>query len=594
VAVTTVPALDTVREFPTPEHIAFQFRLAGPGARTCAYLLDLAIRFAVIAALGVVLSLVGVVFAGIAQGLLLVAWFVLEWVASALCEWLWNGRTPGKAALGIRVVGADGLPAGFGACVLRNLLRAADWLPFGFAAGIASMALSPSFQRLGDLAAGTIVIYSSGQRRGKPLVHDEAVVKAAQRIPAEVVAALDGQAARALAQYVQRRRRYGPARRAEIAAHLAAPLAARFALRVRDPDLLLCAVHHLMTNGQGASGMAGRAVALINERRPHWRRLDELIAQPSRGAADRPVELARLYRSACADLALAEAYHLPRAEVDRLHELVAGAHLRFYRRIAVSWRRVAWLTFVRVPALLYGDGCMRTAIGCFFGLFTLAWLAAMADPELAERYLGEQLEQFRDMYASPPQDRDLDEGAAAHGFYIRNNVGIALGSFATGIFAGIGSLFTLVFNGLFLGLVFGAMAAGDEPMRAHFFEFTAAHGPFELVGITIAGAAGLRLGLGLIVRRGLPRLESLRRSAAESVPIIAVAAFLVAAAAPIEAYVSPSALPVGIKRLVGVLCALLLVGYLIGLGRRGRGVGAHLPGARPPGLAADAAEGNAT
>lgn len=156
------------------------------------------------------------------------------------------------------------------------------------------------------------------------------------------------------------------------------------------------------------------------------------------------------------------------------------------------------------------------------------------------------------------------------GFYIFNNVGIALACFASGIFAGLGSLVWLVFNGLYLGLIFGYMAGTSDPTRAHFFEFVSAHGPFELTGIALAGAAGLRLGLGMMVTRGLPRLDSLRRSAMEALPILTVAAVFVAAAAPIEAFVSPSALPLLAKRALMFFCASLVLLYLVGLGARGR------------------------
>jgi uncharacterized RDD family membrane protein YckC len=128
--------LDTIREFPTPEHIAFRFRLAGPTARSLAWLIDLGIRGAVLLGVGLVLWMAGLL---IGIGVWLLLWFVLDWLSGALCEWLWRGQTPGKRALGIRVVGVDGLPAGFSACMLRNILRAADWLPAGFAVGLASM-----------------------------------------------------------------------------------------------------------------------------------------------------------------------------------------------------------------------------------------------------------------------------------------------------------------------------------------------------------------------------------------------------------------------------------------------------------------------
>nr|MBA2481337.1 stage II sporulation protein M [Planctomycetota bacterium] len=272
----------------------------------------------------------------------------------------------------------------------------------------------------------------------------------------------------------------------------------------------------------------------------------------------------------CADLALADAYHLPAAEVTRLHALVASAHLRFYRRMQVSWADIARMVLEDVPARLYGDGCLRVAMAAFFGVFLASMLLGAWNPQLAEAFVGaEDLASLRDMYASSPTGRDSDTGTGMSGFYIFHNVGIALSCFASGVFAGIGSLVWLVFNGLYLGLCFGFMAMVEDPTRAHFFEFTAAHGPFELTGIMLSGAAGLRMGLGMILTNGLPRMESLRRSAADAFPIMAVAAVLVAMAAPIEAFVSPSSLPLGVKRAVGMICACVVLMYLVGLGRFG-------------------------
>jgi uncharacterized membrane protein SpoIIM required for sporulation len=394
---------------------------------------------------------------------------------------------------------------------------------------------------------------------------------------------IDGHAARALAGYVARRRQFHPQRRAEMAEHLAGPLRRRFGLPDRlDADLLLCAAHHALfppapaaKRGAPSAALAasagGKAAAILARRRPDWLRLEGLIANERAAKGVPAIELSRLYRSACADLALAGSYHLPRIHVAYLHGLVAQAHLRFYRRVTASWRRLGHLLLVEVPARLYGDSCLRVALIAFYGTFLVAAALGWARPDLAGVFVGDdQLADLRDMYADAPRGRSSDDGAFMGGFYIFHNVGIALACFASGIFAGVGSLVWLVFNGLYLGLCFGYMAGVEEPTRSHFFEFVSAHGPFELTGIALAGAAGLRLGLGLVVRRGLPRLEALRRSAAEAVPVMAVAGLLVALAAPIEAFVSPSSLPLGAKRALMWLCALALLVYLVGIGGRAR------------------------
>ena len=75
-----------------------------------------------------------------------------------LFETIWNGQTPGKRAFGLRVVRDGGYPITFYASAIRNLIRIADFLPFGFAAGALTIFLQSEYKRLGDLVAGTIVI----------------------------------------------------------------------------------------------------------------------------------------------------------------------------------------------------------------------------------------------------------------------------------------------------------------------------------------------------------------------------------------------------------------------------------------------------
>ena len=575
------PVLDTNASFATPEHIAFSFRVAGPMIRFFAWMVDVVLRVAVLALLAIPILLLGL---QVGTGLWLLLFFAVDWLLGGIIEWRWEGFTPGKRLCRIRVIGVDGLPAGAGACFLRNVLRFADSFP-SFATGLITMVASGRFQRLGDLAAGTLVVYDEGKGAARPpTLADPRVAQAAAGLPAEIQSLVDGATLRTIVAYVARREHLHPSRRAEMARPLADALSRHLAQPLaKDPDLLLCAVYQALaapaTAGSTAGQATSRAAGYLARRQRAWADLEEVLATRGADAADRrtrgdlpaAVRFSSLYRSACADLALADAYHLPATTVGYLHRLVARTHLRFYRRLAIDWPGVARQVLVEVPGRLYGDGCLRIALLSFFGTFLLSALLGALMPEQAHAYLGTDMaDNLREMYAEPPNHRAVGEGAVAYGFYVSNNVGITLSCFASGIFAGIGSLLWLAANGVFLGFCFGYMATVDAATSNHFFEFVLAHGPFELTGIALGGAAGLRLGLGLVRTRGLPRLESLMASARESVPIIAVAAVLVASAAPIEAFISPSALPLWAKAGVAILCALLLMFYLVGLGHLAR------------------------
>ncbi|MFM2090643.1 MAG: hypothetical protein RLZZ127_1132 [Planctomycetota bacterium] len=566
------PPIDTTLAIATSEHSAFRFRVAGPVARLLAWAIDIGATVVAVGAAAAVLLILG--HAGV--GVLLILWFVLYWLAGAVCEWRW-GATPGKFALGLRVVADDGVPAGFGACLLRNLLRYADAMPTA-ATGLVAMLANGRFQRLGDLAAGTLVVYADERwapRAGGP-APDAATRTLAASLPAELSGIVDGAGVRAIAAWAARRAAFHPARRSEMAAPLARALATRLGMAPpTDADRFLHAVHLRLTGGGDGADPATRAGVHLARRRHAWARFETWCAAgvPPRDAPaspdPAPARFAAELRAVSADLALAEAYQLPEPVVDRLHRLVARGNLRFHRGAGGALARIRRAVLVEAPARLYGDPCLRIAAACFFVPFIGCALWGLADPAAAEAWIGTDLaDSFREMYADAPRDRTADQAAAATGFYINNNVGISLACFASGVFAGVGSLVWLLANGVFLGVVFGFMLGAGAPVSAHFAEFVTAHGPFELCGIACSGAAGLRLGLGLVATGGLTVGASLRRSAAQAVPVLAVAAAAVALAAPIEAFVSPSALPVEAKRSVAVLSMAVIVLYLGMLGRR--------------------------
>ena len=156
--------LDTLTTAETPEGIALALRPAGVLSRFLAYGVDFLVRLAVWTAATFAMSQLG----RFGMGLLLVFAFALEWFYPVLFELLPGGATPGKRALGLRVVMDSGLPITPAASLLRNLLRAADFLPLAYAFGVIAMLWRSDFKRLGDLAAGTLVVHVQ-----RPRLHGE-------------------------------------------------------------------------------------------------------------------------------------------------------------------------------------------------------------------------------------------------------------------------------------------------------------------------------------------------------------------------------------------------------------------------------------
>jgi len=142
----------------TPEGVAFALALAGPIARFLAWLIDTLVTVALILVTVYLLLLLVVVSPSVALALVFLAVFVISFGYGIALEWWWRGRTIGKRVLGLRVVDEQGLRLTFPQVVLRNLLRVADMLPALYLVGGAACAVSRRSQRLGDLAAGTVVI----------------------------------------------------------------------------------------------------------------------------------------------------------------------------------------------------------------------------------------------------------------------------------------------------------------------------------------------------------------------------------------------------------------------------------------------------
>jgi uncharacterized RDD family membrane protein YckC len=248
-AASAVP-LDTTARIVTPERIVFRYPLAGPFHRALAYLVDRGVTLA-LAFAGLLLAMAVTLGSPAGIGVFLVAYFVLDWGYTTSCEAFFNGRTLGKRAVGIRVVTEQGVPITGAQAVVRNVVGAADGLlPFFYLTGLGSMLVTSKFQRLGDLAAGTMVIIEERARRsGISRVKDAEVQALLPWLPVRIAAGTE--LARALSDYVRRRERFGPGQREEMAVPLARPLRARYGLPAKaGSDAVLCAVYHRVFLGE--------------------------------------------------------------------------------------------------------------------------------------------------------------------------------------------------------------------------------------------------------------------------------------------------------------------------------------------------------
>lgn len=196
--------LDTIRRVETPEGIEVGMRAAGAVPRFLAYMIDLCIRIAIVIAASSVFGILG----EFGSGLILITAFLVEWFYPVVSEVLWKGKTPGKATMGLRVVMDDGTPVSWSASLMRNLMRMADFLPGMYVTGLLCTLFHRDSKRLGDIAAGTIVIYNDPPEGKSQLPAGKA------RAP-NLPLSMDEQ--RTIVDYAERGVLFSSARRAELA-----------------------------------------------------------------------------------------------------------------------------------------------------------------------------------------------------------------------------------------------------------------------------------------------------------------------------------------------------------------------------------------
>jgi uncharacterized RDD family membrane protein YckC len=219
--------LDNTVEVSTPEQVRFRFAVAGPTRRGLAYLVDAAIRAAILLLLFGVVALMGIDKPGKSTGVVFLALFAVEWGYYVLFEALWGGLSPGKRALGLRVIKEGGYPITPVDSVLRNLLRAADFLPLGYALGLGTMVIDGRFRRLGDLVAGTVVVIEERARVADPLRLSFSVEELDALPPRPNVSSDELEA---IELFLRRKLSLSEAREAELAQMVAPLLAARLSV----------------------------------------------------------------------------------------------------------------------------------------------------------------------------------------------------------------------------------------------------------------------------------------------------------------------------------------------------------------------------
>jgi uncharacterized membrane protein SpoIIM required for sporulation/uncharacterized RDD family membrane protein YckC len=574
----------------TPENVQLRFELAGVGSRVAAATMDLLLIF-----LGFLLLAVGfaVVDSGASDSTgsaTATAWItaILYLITSfaillyfTLFEALAGGRTPGKRALGIRVVMDTGRPLSSGAAVIRNLLRLVDmFFPLApFLPGLLIIFLSKSGKRLGDLAAGTLVVRDRPTEWGLGSVGQASEPAALVELgPPE----LTEEEFRLLDRFLSRISELTAEAQTRMTLDLARRFETRVVRRTTDPQAYLVqlfteerAKRRGRFGTRARPGEPGRvavtAERFVERKRESWEAFRAVATRIERPgvralpAAEIPAFAAR-YREVAADLARAQTYGVDPQLIEYLERLTAAGHnalYRFRRRDQIPIARAVLADFP--AAVVTSWRYVLAAFLCFMIPAVAGYTVIRQRPDLADEIVSPVMvsraqsaadREARGIGYAQSANEELPVIAAA---IISNNIMVCFYAFTGGLLAGLFSVYSLGMNGWSLGLGFGVFA--NYHAALYLGTFVAGHGVLELTAIFISGGAGFRLAHAIIAPGDRTRRDALVVDGAVAGRMIGAVVTLLAIAGTIEGLLSASDAPALVKFGVSGLSAVFLFLY---------------------------------
>ncbi|HEV2180738.1 MAG TPA: stage II sporulation protein M [Gemmatimonadaceae bacterium] len=594
----SVASFDQQVDVETPEQVVLSYTLAGIGARAVAAIVDaIALSLIIYAVLVSMSLLVKLAPSGskltpeasstFAIAIVILVIFGLEMGYYVLFEALWDGQTPGKRLLRIRVVQDGGYSVSFGASAVRNIARIVDGQPgFLYGVGVIAAALNKSGKRLGDMMAGTFVVQERVEHA--PVV---AAVAPSSDSAAPAIASLSASEYELLERFLSRAPSLAPERLALLADRLSVKLAPHMpndALPLLDRLRILYAREREARSrglaARGAKGAARERHAIVARSSARWSSFAALLRDAQRRGLRHLSEtevsdFVAQYREIATDLA-----RLTTASRDTqsdalfyLSRLVAGGHNLLYRQRSVTGSAALRFVAVNVPREMRRSwGYIAIAALCLFGPMAVAYQAVVNDPLLAEALLPPgMIDRANEGVArAKTGDRTYVEIKSfmrpiAASSIIANNIQVTYTVFVFGITFGLGTLLMLVTNGVSIGAALGLyQSKGILPQIG---EFVLSHSVFELSAICIAGAGGLLIARALLLPGVYTRREALVVYGRRAVRLITASTLLLIVAGTIEGLISPRTdIPVTDKIVIAAVSALVLLVYFL-LGGRGMG-----------------------
>ena len=311
----------------------------------------------------------------------------------------------------------------------------------------------------------------------------------------------------------------------------------------------------------------------LEKRKPYWSRLEALLNQSAKSglkslSRSELQELSLLYRQTAADLAAIRedrgSVHFARY----VNQLLVRAHNTIYsgrRASPMAMISFFWNTF----PLIFRRNLKHCLLSLLIFLISggVGAVLTYQNPDFKVKILGPEMVETIDRHQMWTHSI-VGIKPLASSAIMTNNMSVSFTTFAFGITAGVGTLYLMAFNGLLIGVI--GMACGLAGMSLQLWSFVAPHGVLELPAIFIAGGAGLRIAQGLLFPGVLPRRESLSRAGLEAVQLVLGTIPILIVAGLIEAFVSPTGLPIPLKFAMAGALFVLLAAYLFGLSRKSK------------------------
>jgi uncharacterized membrane protein SpoIIM required for sporulation len=301
----------------------------------------------------------------------------------------------------------------------------------------------------------------------------------------------------------------------------------------------------------------------LEKRRPYWERLSALLAKAGAGGVQRLTraelrETALLYRQAASDLSTLRQDTTARAYAEHVNQLLARAHHIIYSNRGTSFVKI--LHFLRddYPAIFQKEiRYVLLSLTILLSGGLLGTVLTVARPEFMRHMLGPAMVETIERHEMWTHSI-VGVAPMMSSLIMTNNLTVSFIAFAGGILFGLGAVYSMFFNGLLLGVI--GTACQQHGMSMDLWSFVAPHGSLELPSIVFAGAAGLRLGQGVLFPGLYRRRDSIAQAGVEASRLVAGIIPLLVVAGTLEGFFSPSNAHVWLKFTVGgTLFTLLLL-----------------------------------